>query len=145
MRVLFEHLVYDRNPEKKKYYFNNKILDYFAWGETEPKETYSWATYKWCDGTDANITKYNTADGKTILEPADDAAQVHWGGNWRMPTKEELQELIDSCQWERVTLNSVIGNKITGPNGNSIFIPAAGSYNSFDNQLHSVLHVPFVY
>lgn len=119
--------------------------DYFAWGETEPKETYSWATYKWCDGTDANITKYNSADGKTILEPADDAAQVQWGGNWRMPTKEELQELIDSCQWERVTLNSVIGNKITGPNGNSIFIPAAGSYNSFDNQLHSVGSAGWLY
>ena len=119
--------------------------DYFAWGETEPKETYSWATYKWCDGTEANITKYNTADGKTILEPADDAAQVQWGGKWRMPTKEELQELIDSCQWERVTLNSVIGNKITGPNGNSIFIPAAGSYNSFDNQLHSVGSTGWLY
>ena len=119
--------------------------DYFAWGETEPKEEYSWATYKWCDGTDANITKYNSTDGKTILEPEDDAAQVHWGGKWRMPTKEELQELIDSCQWERVTLNSVIGNKITGPNGNSIFIPAAGSYNSFDNQLHSVGSTGWLY
>ena len=119
--------------------------DYFAWGETEPKETYSWATYKWCDGTDANITKYNTADGKTILEPEDDAAQVHWGGKWRMPTEEEQQELIDRCSWERTNLNGVIGYKVTGPNGNSIFIPIAGAYNSFDDQLNSVGSIGWIY
>ena len=103
--------------------------DYFAWGETEPKETYSWATYKWCDGTDANITKYNTADGKTILEPADDAAQVHWGGKWRMPTKEECQELLDKCTWKEETRNGINGHIVTGPNGNSIFIPTTGYHN----------------
>ncbi|MBP3576181.1 MAG: SUMF1/EgtB/PvdO family nonheme iron enzyme [Paludibacteraceae bacterium] len=119
--------------------------DYFAWGETEPKETYSWATYKWCDGTDANITKYNATDGKTILEPADDAAQVQWGGNWRMPTEEEQQELIDRCRWERITLNGVAGYKVIGPNGNSIFIPIAGAYNSFDNQLNSVGSIGWIY
>ena len=101
--------------------------DYFAWGETEPKETYSWATYKWCDGTDANITKYNTIDGKTILEPTDDAAQVHRGDKWRMPTKAECQELIDSCTWEWTTSNNISGYRVTGPNGNSIFLPAARS------------------
>ena len=111
--------------------------DYFAWGETEPKEEYTWANYKWCDGTDTHITKYNTSDGKITLELEDDAAHVNWGSNWRMPSKDELKELIDSCQWERATLNDVVGNKITGPNGNSIFIPAAGSYNSFDDQLNS--------
>ena len=100
--------------------------NYFAWGETEPKETYSWATYKWCDGTASNITKYNTADGKTILEPADDAAQVHWGGKWRMPTKAECQELIDSCTWEWTTSNNINGYRVTGPNGHSIFLPAGG-------------------
>jgi hypothetical protein len=111
--------------------------DYFAWGETEPKEEYTWENYKWCDGTDTHITKYNTSDGKITLELEDDAAHVNWGSNWRMPRKDELKELIDSCQWERATLNDVVGNKITGPNGNSIFIPAAGSYNSFDDQLNS--------
>lgn len=119
--------------------------DYFAWGETEPKETYSWATYKWCDGTEGNMTKYNSADGKTILEPADDAAQVHWGGKWRMPTEEEQQELIDRCRWERITLNGVAGYKVIGPNGNSIFIPIAGAYNSFDNQLNSVGSIGWIY
>ena len=111
--------------------------DYFAWGETEPKDEYTWENYKWCDGTDTHITKYNTSDGKITLELEDDAAHVNWGSNWRMPRKDELKELIDSCQWERATFNDVVGNKITGPNGNSIFIPAAGSYNSFDDQLNS--------
>jgi hypothetical protein len=100
--------------------------DYFAWGETEPKETYSWATYKWCDGTQNTMTKYNATDGKTILEPTDDAAQVHRGGKWRMPTKAECQELIDSCTWEWTTSNNINGYRVTGPNGNSIFLPAGG-------------------
>jgi hypothetical protein len=100
--------------------------DYFAWGETEPKETYSWATYKWCDGTQNTMTKYNATDGKTILEPTDDAAQVHRGGKWRMPTKAECQELIDSCTWEWTTSNNISGYRVTGPNGHSIFLPAGG-------------------
>ena len=98
--------------------------DYFAWGETEPKETYSWATYKW--GTSSNLTKYNTTDGKTILDPEDDAAQVHWGDKWRMPSKEEVDELTQQCSWIWTTHNNVNGYKVTGPNGNSIFLPAAG-------------------
>ena len=103
--------------------------DYFAWGETEPKETYSWATYKWCDGTQNTMTKYNATDGKTILEPADDAAQVQWGGKWRMPTKEELQELFTRCTWKVETQNGINGYNVIGPNGNSIFVPMAGWYN----------------
>ena len=119
--------------------------DYFAWGETEPKEEYSWVNYKWFDGTDANMTKYNATDGKTILEPEDDAAHVHWGDKWRMPRKEEQQELIDRCSWERITLNGVVGYKVSGPNGNSIFIPIAGAYNSFDNQINSVGSIGWIY
>ena len=98
--------------------------DYFAWGETEPKETYSWATYKW--GTSSNLTKYNTTDGKTTLDPEDDAAKVLWGGYWRMPSKEEVDELTQQCTWIWTTHNNVNGYKVTGPNGNSIFLPAAG-------------------
>ena len=98
--------------------------DYFAWGETEPKETYSWATYKW--GTSSNLTKYNTTDGKTVLDLDDDAAYVNWGGNWRMPSKEEVNELTQQCSWIWTTHNNVYGYKVTGPNGNSIFLPAAG-------------------
>ncbi len=98
--------------------------DYFAWGETETKDKYSWATYKW--GTSSNMTKYNTTDGKTILDPEDDAAQVHWGDKWRMPSKEEVDELTQQCSWIWTTRNNVNGYKVTGPNGNSIFLPAAG-------------------
>lgn len=98
--------------------------DYFAWGETETKDKYSWATYKW--GTSSNLTKYNTTDGKTILDLDDDAAYVNWGGNWRMPSKEEVDELTQQCSWIWTTHNNVNGYKVTGPNGNSIFLPAAG-------------------
>ena len=100
--------------------------DYFAWGETEPKETYIWATYKWCNGTENNITKYNTTDGKTILEPEDDAAHIHWGDKWRMPSCEESIELKDKCDWEWTTSNNINGYRVKGPNGNSIFLPAGG-------------------
>ena len=74
--------------------------DFFAWGETEPKSmTSSWSTYKWCDGSSTTLTKYNTdpncgiVDNKTILDLDDDAAHVNWGGKWRMPTRDEMQEL----------------------------------------------------
>jgi len=106
--------------------------DYFAWGETEPKEEYSWATYKWCDGTQNTMTKYcsdslyDNADYKTTLDPEDDAAIVRLGGNWRMPAKEEWMELKQKCTWERITINGITGYQVTGKNGNSIFLPRAG-------------------
>jgi hypothetical protein len=102
---------------------------YYAWGETEEKDNYSWANYKWCKGAPANMTKYNTTDGLKTLLPEDDAAHVHWGGIWRMPTKDEMQELLKDCTWEEETRNSIKGHKVTGPNGNNIFIPIAGWYN----------------
>jgi hypothetical protein len=101
--------------------------DYFAWGETKPKDEYTWATYKWGNGTSAAVlTKYNTQDGKTILEPEDDAAHVHWGNNWRVPTDEEYAELRDLCTWTWTTINNVKGYEVKGPNGNSIFLPTTG-------------------
>ena len=69
---------------------------------------------------------YGTVDYKTTLEASDDVATVKWGGAWRMPTTEEQQELIDNCTWQWTTLNGVNGYCVTGPNGNSIFLPAAG-------------------
>ncbi|MBR2459465.1 MAG: hypothetical protein IKB39_09475 [Bacteroidaceae bacterium] len=106
--------------------------DYFAWGEIEPKDNYSWSTYKWCSGTENSITKYciNKANGivdnKTVLEPQDDIAHVEWGGNWRMPTKEEFKELVDKCNWKWTKSGAHTGYIITGPSGKSIFLPAAG-------------------
>lgn len=108
--------------------------DYFAWGEVEPKEEeYHWSTYKWCNGSYDTQTKYctdgsyGTVDNKNILEAADDAATANWSGSWRMPTTEELQELINNCTWTWTQINSVNGYNVTSnKNGNSIFLPAAG-------------------
>ena len=102
--------------------------DYFAWGETELKEEYSWINYKWSDGSEQNITKYNATDGLTTLLPEDDAAHVNWGGGWRMPSDAELTELRNYCSWEWTSINGENGYRVTGPNGNSIFFPAAGFY-----------------
>lgn len=101
--------------------------DYFAWGEVEPKEVYAWNTYKWYNGSSSIITKYNGEDNKTVLESLDDAATVNWGGAWRMPTYEEWTELYEQCAWIWITQNGVAGYKVTATNGNSIFLPAAGS------------------
>ena len=107
--------------------------DYFAWGETEPKSTYSWSTYKWCNGSYDTQTKYctkssyGTVDNKTQLELSDDAARANWGGSWRMPTRAEQDELRENCTWTWTTQNGVNGYKVTSKkNGNSIFLPAAG-------------------
>ena len=107
---------------------------YYAWGETEEKSDYSPGTYKWFkyDGSDYSITKYCTdsyygsVDNKTVLDPEDDVAHVKWGGSWRMPTLEEQMELLDECIWKWTELNGINGYRVTGPNGNSIFLPAAG-------------------
>ena len=89
---------------------------YFAWGETTTKAEY---TYE-------NSTTY----GKTMNDISGnaqyDAATANWGGNWRMPTSDELYELINYCTWTWTTKKGINGCKVTGPNGNSIFLPAAG-------------------
>lgn len=119
--------------------------DYFAWGETKPKEHYSWHNYKWSteedddDGYDyqITITKYRTkiygGNGKA-LEKEDDAATANWGSDWRMPTIKEQQELLECCDWEWVEdfkgsgVNGRLGtSKI---NGATIFLPAAGLRDS---------------
>ena len=113
--------------------------DYFACGETEPKAKYGWAQYKWGNGENKALTKYcNKAaygvdgftDNLTQLLPEDDAAHVNWGGNWRMPTAAEFDELINNCTIEKSTMNGVNGYLLTSKiNGNSIFLPMAGYYN----------------
>ena len=107
--------------------------DYFAWGETEPKDVYEMSTYKWCNGSSTSLTKYNTSssygtvDNKTQLDLSDDAARANWGGAWRMPTDAEQAELRNNCTWTRTSQNGVDGYKVTSKsNGNSIFLPAAG-------------------
>ena len=112
--------------------------DYFAWGETKPKNFYDWNTYKWCMGDYNTMTKYcpqsdvgynGFTDTLMELEPADDAATANWGSGWQMPSLAQCQELINSSYTttEWTTQNGVNGRKITSNiNGKSIFLPAAG-------------------
>ena len=111
--------------------------DYYAWGETEIKEDYSWSTYKFGTSASGPFSKYNTMPsfGAVDLDPEDDAAHVILGGKWRMPTDAERTELIEKCTWTWTTQNGVNGRLVTGPNGNSIFLPAAG-YRS-DTKLYN--------
>jgi uncharacterized protein (TIGR02145 family) len=116
--------------------------DYFAWGETQPKDYYDWSTYQYCNGGDGwnTLTKYcndgeygynGFADYLTTLLPEDDAATANWGEDWRMPTKEEWEELYNNTTVAWTTQNGVYGRLFTASNGNSLFLPAAGyRYNS---------------
>ncbi len=102
--------------------------NYYAWGETETKGIYTWNNYKY--GTEGNLTKYNATDGLTTLESTDDAASVNLGGTWRMPTDDELTELIENCTWtwtDNYNGTGVAGQIVTSnTNSNSIFLPASG-------------------
>lgn len=106
---------------------------YLAWGETEAKSEYSWATYKWCDGTKSIMTKYVSSadhgevDGKYFLDAEDDAA-ADSANNIGSPTVEELSELLndESLTWTIDTVNSRKCVRVTGANGNFIQIPAGG-------------------
>ena len=73
-------------------------------------------------------SNYGTVDNKSELDPEDDAATVNWGSSWRMPSREQQQELITNCTWQWVTRNGVNGRLATGPNGNTIFFPAVGFF-----------------
>ena len=125
--------------------------DYYAWGEVEPKENYTWVNYRFRTGgydeADVRFSKYTSmlytsmldadnryyvADNKTLLDLEDDVAHAKWGGNWRLPTDQEMNELIDSCTLAWTTVNGVNGCLITsnrpGFTDRSIFLPAAGRY-----------------
>lgn len=110
---------------------------YVAWGELQPKEEYLMKNYRFCAGEFCSPTKYfaynanesfTLPDGKTVLEPEDDVATVMLGSGWRSPRREEFQELVDLCSWEWIADEAHPGYRVTGPNGNAIFLPAAGIY-----------------
>lgn len=118
--------------------------DYYSWGEIKNSENNrGWVGYKWCNSswgvmikycTKSN-SRYGTVDYKTTLEQEDDIAHLSRGESWRIPTKNEFKELMDSCIWSWTTIflnesktDSINGYKVVGTNGNSIFLPAAGFY-----------------
>ncbi|WP_302612319.1 PEGA domain-containing protein [uncultured Muribaculum sp.] len=99
--------------------------NYYAWGETATKAEY----------TQANSKTFGKNIGDISGNPQYDAARANWGGTWRMPTTAEFDELRNKCKWEWTELGGKKGYRVIGPNGNSIFLPAAGwrSGSSLDN------------
>ena len=100
--------------------------DYFAWGETITKTEYTSSNSVTCELSISQLQSQGYVDGGGNLTSSHDAATANWGGTWRLPTKEECQELVDNCTWEWARVNGVGGVKVIGPNGNCIFLPAAG-------------------
>lgn len=124
-----------------------QLGDYYAWGETSTKKKYSAETYKhykWAD----YIKKYNAEDGKTVIDPDDDAARVNLGVGYRIPTQEDWEELLDDCIWEPVTITlpeimnpsqtkTIARWKVTGPSGNSIILPMTGGFEFAGGYSHN--------
>ncbi|MBR6446238.1 MAG: hypothetical protein IKS94_07440 [Prevotella sp.] len=114
--------------------------DYFAWGETKPKDDYCGHNYKWQWLGSDKVTKYccnegwGIVDGKRELDFKDDAAFVNWGADWLMPSSFQIKELIDFCTWTWTQLNGVYGQRVVGVNGNFIFLPATFSRHVSDHQ-----------
>ena len=108
------------------------IGSYYAWGETEPKPSFSWSSYKWCtDKEGTQFSKYISSGvtSYTNLEKADDAAYVALGGKWRMPTVKEVEELVNNCTWTRTSVNGVVGYEgKSKKNGNTVFFPFTGMF-----------------
>lgn len=97
---------------------------YYAWGEVTTKERYDWTTYKYSTNNNSRDAYYSI--GSNIAGTKYDAATSEWGSGWRMPDEEELNELWEKCEWEYTSLNGNDGVVVTGPNGNSIFLPSNG-------------------
>ena len=104
----------------------------FSWGETIEGKNHNWESYKYSRDESSYITKYcdnetiGVVDRKTKLELSDDAANLKWGPNWRIPTKTEFEELMNKCSWKKEKVDEVEGFRVVGKNGNSIFLPFNG-------------------
>lgn len=108
----------------------------YAWGEIETKDTFKVSNYAYyVSENEDTVLKYNTlelfgnVDNLTCIEAADDVAAQKWGGQWRMPTVQEFQELITTCQWTGVEYNGVQGIKVMASNGNVLFFPSGDGIN----------------
>ncbi len=126
--------------------------DYYAWGETQSKNAYSWSNYQLCQGNGYSITKYcydasygnnGFTDNLMSLLTEDDAATANWGSDWRMPSRAEWQELYDNTTSAWTTLNGVNGRVFVSTNGNTLFLPAAGDY--YGSEIISVGHGGYYY
>lgn len=113
--------------------------DYFAWGETATKSSYSWSNYAWGDGS--TFTKYTTKNAQ--LEAEDDAATANWGGTWRTPTDAEWTWLRENCTWTWQTdyngtgvKGMLVTSKVSGFETSTIFLPAAG-YRSYASLIYA--------
>ena len=135
----------------------------FAWGEVATKGDYNWDNYKWdkddsgysggyaltkyCSNPDYGYCIYESeyyweddvyfSDDLTTLTTADDVAYKTWGSQWRMPSKKQLEELVDRCSWKWTSQNGYLGFKVTGPNGKSIFMPAEHFFEKNGNVSYS--------
>ena len=111
---------------------------YYAWGELVEKNWYGWSNYS-----------LSSAGSMYDLTAEEDVATVLWGSKWRMPTMDEFRELIKYCTWSWEEYNGVMGARVTGPNGNAIFLPAGamkdedyytakvGTYGSYWGRTHA--------
>lgn len=122
--------------------------NFYSWGELEPKESYKSNNYRFYHEGTMKLTKYcndktygyeEYTDNLTTLEPEDDVAHVKWGGNWRMPSKDEFLELMDTlnCAWIYTSMNGMTGYKVQSKkNGNSIFMPDASDSHGCSGGLY---------
>ena len=106
--------------------------DYFAWGETEQKETYASANSATYGVEYKELKGRGVVDDRGTLTPDYDMASVNWGSEWRMPTNDEQRELLENCKHSWTKFNGVYGMKFTGKNGNFVFFPAAGLRSGSD-------------
>lgn len=111
--------------------------EYFAWGETQPKDVYSDTTYAYymivdTPSADSTVKKICKHIGDEIAGTEYDAATAVMGSDWKMPTEVQCKELISECQWTWTDLNGVKGYSVVGKNGNSIFLPATGVRGASD-------------
>lgn len=109
---------------------------FYAWGETESKTSFTKDNYAYTiNGGEGENTYQWLGDASGVISGTEyDAVKVAWGGDWVMPTYYDLDELYERCKWEATTKKGVAGYKVTGPNGNSIFLPLTGYYNGSELQ-----------
>lgn len=100
--------------------------NYYAWGETSSKDSYSQQNSLTFGKSADDLKSEGVLNEDGILTPSHDAASARWGASWRMPSSDECKELVDQCTWTWTAVDGIDGCKVTGPNGNSIFMPAAG-------------------